>query len=288
MHSQHKHLSKLGVLKRGVFITLGAVLMAFGLEGILVPNGIIDGGVVGVALMLAHLTPISLGVYLFILNIPFLVLGYKQIGKTFTIGMLYGITVLSVATSFMHNLEPIMKEGLLATVFGGVVLGVGVGLVIRNGGVLDGAETLAILLERKLPFSVGEVIMFMNVIIFTFAMFVFSLENALYSMLTYYIAFKTIDIVVKGFDDMKSMHIISKYNEDIANAISDRLGRGVTYLDGQGVYSGDDHRVIFVAFTRLEETKMKDIIHDIDPDAFFVVTDIAEARGGQFKKRDIH
>lgn len=284
----HKRLTARSIVKRAVFITIGAIIMAYGLEAILIPNDMIDGGVTGLSMILSHVTSINLSIFLVILNLPFFFLGYKQIGKTFAFSMLYGIVALSIATSFMHHVAPIVTDSLLAVVFGGLTLGLGVGLTIRNGGVLDGTETLAILIEKRLPFSVGEIIMFVNVLIFSIAAFVFGLENALFSMLTYYIAFRTIDVVVKGLEDMKAMYIISNDTTEIAEAITDRLGRGVTYLHGEGSYSGEDKRVILCVFTRLEETKMKDIIREIDPKAFIISTDVAEVRGGRFKKKDIH
>lgn len=286
--TSHKRLTLRSVIKRGIFITIGAVIMGYGLEAILIPNNMIDGGVTGLSMLLSHITPINLSIFLVLLNLPFFFLGYKQIGKTFAFSMLYGIVALSIATSFMHHVEPIVHDELLAVVFGGLTLGVGVGLTLRNGGVLDGTETLAILVEKRLPFSVGEIIMFVNVIIFAIAAFVFGLENALFSMLTYFIAFKTIDVVVKGLEDMKSMYIISDNTTEIAEAITERLGRGVTYLHGEGSYSGEDKRVILCVFTRLEETKMKDIIRELDPAAFIISSDVSEVRGGRFKKRDIH
>lgn len=284
----HQKMKLGSLIKRAFFIALGAVAMSFGLEGILIPNHVIDGGVTGISMMLSHLTTVKLGVFLFILNLPFFFLGYKQIGKTFALSMLFGIIVLSISTTLMHHITPIVQDEILAVVFGGLMLGFGVGLVIRNGGVLDGTETLAILIEKKAPFSVGEIIMIINVIIFSVAAFIYGLENALYSMLTYYIAFKTIDIVVKGFDDMKSIYIISDCNQVIAETIMQRLGRGVTYLKGEGSFTGDDKNIVFCVFTRLEEAKIKDIVRELDPAAFVIISDVGEVKGGRFKKRDIH
>ncbi|MBS4213944.1 MULTISPECIES: YitT family protein [Neobacillus] len=284
----HKGLTLSNIVRRFLFITLGAVIMAYGLEAVLIPNNMIDGGVTGLSMLLSHVTTFNLSIFLVVLNLPFFFLGYKQIGKTFAVSMLYGIIALSVATSFMHHVKPIVNNELLAVVFGGLILGLGVGLTIRNGGVLDGTETLAILIEKRVPFTVGEIIMFVNVIIFSVAAFVFSIENALFSMLTYYIAFRTIDVVVKGLDDMKSVYIISDNTDEMAEAITERLGRGVTYLHGEGSYSGEDKRVILCVFTRLEETKMKDIIREIDPQAFIIATDVSAVHGGRFKKKDIH
>lgn len=286
--ADHPKLSIGSIVKRLIFITIGAIIMAYGLEAILIPNQMIDGGATGVSMILNHVTPVNLSVYLVLLNLPFFFLGYKQIGKAFTFSMLYGIVCLSVATHFMHGIAPIVDEPLLAVIFGGLALGIGVGLTMRNGGVLDGTETLAILIERRTPFSVGEIIMVINVIIFSIAAFVFGLENALYSMLTYYIAFKTLDTVVKGFEDMQSMYIISDYTEEISQAISERLGRGSTFIHGEGTYSGKDRRIILCVFTRLEETKMRDIIREIDPNAFIISHEVSDVRGGRFKKKDIH
>lgn len=284
----HRSTPKKVVLVRLLMIAIGAILMAIGLELFLVPNQILDGGVVGVSIIISHLTGVRLGVYIFILNIPFFFLGYKQIGKTFALSTLFGITILSICTSYLHNIDAITPDLLLATVFGGIVLGTGVGIVIRYGGSLDGSEILAILFNKATPFSVGEIIMLINLLIFAVAGFVFTWEQAMYSFLAYFIAFKTIDIVIQGLDESKSVYIISDGIEDIGDAIMDRLGRGVTYLHGEGAYTGDNKKVIFTVITRLEEAKLKSIVEEIDAHAFLAVGNIAEVRGGRFKKRDIH
>jgi uncharacterized membrane-anchored protein YitT (DUF2179 family) len=285
---QHQKLSPKKVIKRSFFILLGAILMALGIEVFLVPNLIMDGGIVGISIILYNLTGIKIGVFIFLLNIPFFFLGYKQIGKTFALSTVCGIAILSVATYYLHTVAAFTQDVLLATVFGGIVLGAGVGLVIRYGGALDGSEILAILLNKRFPFSVGEFIMLFNVFIFTWGGFVLGWDRAMYSVLAYVIAFKTIDIVIDGFDESKSAWIISDKDQEIGDAILARLGRGVTYLKGEGGYSGDDKKVIFCIVTRLEEAKLKSIVEDLDPSAFLAVADINEVRGGRFKKRDIH
>lgn len=284
----HRNAPKKVIFIRMLMIALGAILMAIGLELFLVPNQILDGGVVGISIIISHLTGARLGIFIFILNIPFFFLGYKQIGKTFALSTLFGITILSIFTSLLHKVDAITPDLLLATVFGGIVLGMGVGLVIRNGGSLDGSEILAILFNKSLPFSVGEIIMIINLVIFSVAGFVFSWEQAMYSFLAYFIAFKTIDIVIQGLDESKSVFIISDKVEDVGDAIMDRLGRGVTYLHGEGAYTGDNKKVIFTVITRLEEAKLKSIVEEIDDHAFLAVGNIAEVRGGRFKKKDIH
>jgi uncharacterized membrane-anchored protein YitT (DUF2179 family) len=285
---QHRRRSKILLLQRILLITLGAVLMAVGLEIFLIPNRVIDGGVTGISIMLSSVTGWGIGVFLFILNLPFIFVGYKQIGKTFAFSTLYGIIILSLATTLFHPVPAFTDDLLLATVFGGIAIGVGIGIVIRNGGSLDGTEVLAILANNKLPFSVGEIIMFLNIFILGSAGFVFSWDRAMYSLIAYFIAFKAIDVTITGLEESKSVWIISDQYQEIGDAILNRLGRGVTYLNGEGAFSGDDKKVIFCVITRLEEAKLKDIIDEADPGAFLSIADIAEVRGGRFKKKGIH
>ncbi|MCG7419228.1 YitT family protein [Macrococcus epidermidis] len=285
---QHKKLPLKEKIKRFSFITLGAILMAVALELFLVPNKLLDGGIVGISIMASHLLELPLGLFIFLLNIPFFYLGYKQIGKTFALSTLYAITILSIGTALLHPVPPFADEKFLVTIFGGVILGLGVGLVIRYGGSLDGTEILAILISNKSPFSVGEIVMVINFFIYVAAGFIFTWESAMYSVIAYFIAFKTIDIVQQGLDESKSVWIISDQHEEIGDAINDRLGRGVTYLTGEGAYTGEDKKVIFCVITRLEEFKLKDIVNHYDESAFVAIGNVSEVKGGRFKKRDIH
>ncbi|AGX04496.1 Uncharacterized conserved protein, YitT family protein [Bacillus sp. NRRL B-14911] len=288
LRESHRKMTKGKILKRALLITIGAILMGVGLEIFLVPNQVIDGGIVGISIMLSHLTGVKLGLIIFLLNIPFFFIGYKQIGKTFAISTLYGIFILSITTALLHPVPAFTQDILLASVFGGIVLGIGVGIVIRYGGSLDGSEVLAILANKKLPFSVGEIIMFINLFILGSAGFVFTWDRAMYSLIAYFVAFKTIDITITGLEESKSVWVISDNYRQIGDAINSRLGRGVTYLSGEGAYSGDDKKVIFCVINRLEEAKLKEIVEGLDPSAFLAVGDIAEVRGGRFKKQDIH
>lgn len=285
---QHRKLTKGKLAARAILITFGAILMAVGLEIFLVPNNVIDGGIAGISIMLSHLTGASLGIFLFALNLPFIFIGYKQIGKTFAFSTLYGIIILSIATTLLHPVPPFTDDLLLATVFGGIFIGVGIGMVIRSGGSLDGTEILAILSNNKLPFSVGEIIMFFNIFILGAAGFVFTWDRAMYSLIAYFIAFKTIDLTITGLEESKSAWIISENHKDIGEAILHRLGRGVTYLKGEGAYTGDEKGVVFCVITRLEEAKLKDIVEEFDSSAFLAIADIAEVKGGRFKKKGIH
>lgn len=286
--TQHRKLTLRQIVQRGILITIGAILMSVALEVFLVPNQIIDGGITGISIMLSYITGWKLGLFIFILNLPFFFIGYKQIGKTFALSTLYGITILSITTSFLHHVPAFTSDMTLAAIFGGMILGIGVGIVIRYGGSLDGTEILAILASKKLPFSVGEIVMFFNLFILGSAGFVFTWDRAMYSILAYFVAYKSMDVVIAGLDESKFVWIISDEFQDIGDAILHRLGRGVTYLTGEGAYSGDDKKVIFCVINRLEEAKLKDIVKDYDTSAFLAIGDIAEVRGGRFKKRDIH
>lgn len=276
------------IIMRFVLITLGALIMACGLELVLIPNSLIDGGVTGISMMVSHLTGVPLGVFLFLFNLPFLYLGYKQIGRSFAIYVAYGIAILSIATTVIPHNHAITNDTLLATVVGGIMLGLGVGIAIRAGGCLDGSETLAILFNKKLPFSVGQIILFMNLFILGSAGFIFGFDRAMYSLIAYFIAFKTIDLVSEGFNQTKSIWIISDKSEIIGDKIMFRLGRGVTYLNGKGGYSKDQKDVIFCVINRLEEAKLKTIVEEIDPGAFLAFSNMTEMQGGNFKKKDIH
>ena len=277
-------------IRKVILIIIGAAITAYGLEAVLIPNSVIDGGVTGVSIMGAEIFGLPLGVFLFILNIPFVYLGYKQVGRTFAIMSVIGIAALSVGTVLMHSITPILseKDPLLVVASGGILLGVGIGIVLRNGGALDGSEVLAVLISRKVPFSVGDIILVINVFIFAIAAFVYDLESALYSALTYYIAKTVIDIVQVGLETSKQVKVISKNSKEIGDAIQARLGRSITYTFGRGGFSHEDTEIINCIINRMEETKLLDIVREHDPSAFVVISDVSEVRGGNFKKRDIH
>lgn len=275
-------------IKKYTLILLGAVLFAAGLEFFLIPNKILDGGVVGVSMIAQHYIQLPLGIFIVLLNIPFIYLGYKQIGTSFTLASIFGIITMSVFTSVFHPYPPLITDPFLACIFGGIILGLGVGLVIRSGGTLDGSEMFSIFATKNLPISVGEMVLIINVIIFVISGFVFTWESALYSMISYFIAAKVMDVVIEGINESKSVMIISKEYRQISDAIQDRLGRGVTLLKAEGGYSGDNTKVIFCVITRIEEAKLKEIVMSMDKNAFLSIGNISEVSGANFKKRDIH
>ncbi|WP_353948174.1 YitT family protein [Sporolactobacillus sp. Y61] len=285
---QHKGLTVRQFVFRILLICIGVTLDAIALDVFLVPNRIIDGGVVGISIMLAHLSRWPLGLFLVLINIPFFIIGYKQMGKTFTISSVVGVTLLALLTTLFHDIPRFTDDLLLAAVFGGIIMGIGVGLIIRNGGSSDGTEILAVMFNEKTPFSVGEIVLFVNIFILGSAGFVFGWNNAMYSLIAYFIAFKMIDIVTEGLESSKAVWIISDLHQEIGDALNDRLGRGVTFLNGEGAYTGNDKNVIFTVISRLEEAKVKNIVDSIDKSAFLAISDIHDVKGGRFKKRSIH
>ncbi|MCF6408503.1 YitT family protein [Pseudalkalibacillus salsuginis] len=280
---QHKKESIPHLIYRFTMIILGAGLAAASIELFLIPNQIIDGGIIGISLILDYITPLNFAILVIVLNLPFMFSGYKQIGKTFAISSLVGIVFLAIFETQFHHFEAFTSELILATVFGGLTLGVGVGLVIRHGGSLDGTEIFSILITKKIPFSIGEVVMFLNIFVFAWAGFVFGPERAMYSILTYYIAYKTIDTVIQGLDETKAVLIVSDHYEEISSAILDRLGRGTTKLMGKGGYTDAQKEVIYAVITRLEVTKLKNIVYDIDKQAFITIMNTQETKGAKFK-----
>ena len=272
-----------------IMITIGAIIAALGLELFLVPNNILDGGVIGLSIIAAELTGIQMSIFLIILNLPFLYIGFRRIGMKFTIHTLYGVVVLSICTSFLHHFEPVTDDLFLATIIGAVILGTGVGLVIRTGGALDGSEIIAILVSKKRPVSVGQFVMIINVFIFILAaLLVFSWETAMYSIITYYIAFKMIDIVVEGMEELKSVTIISDMPDEIADALIKELGRGITYIHGEGVYTNEPKKIIYTIVSRIELSSLRSIAQEIDPKALIAIENVADVSGSNFKKSSGH
>lgn len=284
----HKKRRLSEVIKNTVLIVIGALLVSVALEIFLIPNSIIDGGIIGIAIITGYLTKLPIGLFTFLFNLPFLFIGYKHIGKTFALSTLLGVTVLSIGIYYLHPVPQLTNDLLLAAVFGGIILGIGVGTIIRYGGSLDGTEIVGILISRQGSFSVGEIIMFFNIFILGSAGFVFGWDRAMYSLITYFIAFKVIDITIEGLEESKSVVIVSEYPEVLAEVIMARLGRGVTALMGKGCYSREEKNVLYVVVTRLELAKLRSIIGEIDENAFVAIGNVHEVLGGRFKKRAIH
>ncbi|MBX0315284.1 YitT family protein [Planococcus glaciei] len=277
------------MLLRALPIIIGAFITAYGLEAVLIPNNVSDGGVTGISIVGSQLFGLPLGLLIAVLNIPFVYLGYKQIGRSFAIYSIIGIASLAYATTVMHHIPTIIEgDTLLVTVIGGIIIGLGMGLALRNGGALDGIDMLAVLLSRKLPFGTSDMILFLNMFVFIIVSFVFGLQGAFLSGIAYFIASKVIHLVEEGFSGSKTYKIISKEPEQLVQTIYDRLGRNATYSLVKGAYTNEEYKEVTCIINRLEDSKMKEIIYEIDSNAFIAVYDVAEVRGGSFKKRDIH
>lgn len=272
------------ILRKIIFLTLGPIIAAFALEGFLVPNNIIDGGIVGVSIIASYLTKYNLGILIFILNIPFMFLAFNKIGKKFVLQSFYAIFILSMALNAFHS-HKITDDLLLSTVFGGIILGTGVGLVLKNDGSLDGTEIMSLVLSKKFGLSVGEIIMAFNIFIYGASGLVFGWDRAMYSILTYFIAYRVIDTVLEGLNSAKSIRIISDHAKEIGDALLENLEIGVTYLKGTGAYSGLEKTIIYCVVNRLEMANIKETIKQIDPHAFISVVDVHEAYGGRTRKK---
>ncbi|WP_033171135.1 YitT family protein [Selenomonas sp. ND2010] len=283
-----QHRPKSFYIKKYLTILVGAFIAAIGLELFLIPNEVIDGGIVGISIMMSSITGMSLGIFLVVLNLPFLYLGYKQIGKNFAIATLIAICLLSLWSAVFASFPKVTDDPFLAAIFGGIVDGLGVGLIIRAGGSLDGTEIVAIIMDKKSVFSVGEVVMFINLFILSAAGLLYGWDKAMYSLVAYFVISKMIDVVIKGLDESYAVMIVTNEHEEITSALNDRLGRGVTLLHGAGGYTGESKEVLYCVVTRLEVDKLKEIVLEKDESAFVTINVVHDIVGGRFKKKAIH
>lgn len=267
-----------------ILITLGAAMAAGALEIFLIPNSIIDGGLNGVSIILNKIFGGSLSIYILVLNIPFLLIGWKQLGKKFLVKAIYGMLVFSLLLEVFSSVEEVTDDILLALVYGGLLLGVGVGLVIKEGGCLDGTEAVAITLSKKVNLSVGQIVFIFNIFIYGSAIFVFGVDRALYSLLTYFITFKIIDVVSEGLEQAKAAIIITDRHEEISNEIFRRLGRTVTIINGKGIVSQSEKVILYTVITRLEIQELRDIVHSADVSSFVTISDVSDIIGNHIKK----
>lgn len=278
-------------IKDALLISLGVFSAGFGLKGFLLPNGFIDGGAVGISLLIREVTSLKLAVLLILVNLPFILMGFKTISKEFAIKTAIGIIALSLIVAIVPYPQ-ITQDKLLVSVFGGFFLGAGIGLAVRGGGVIDGTEVMAITIYRKFGVSVGDIVLVINIIIFSIAAYILSVETALYSILTYLSASKTVDFIIEGFEELTGVTVISVKSEEIREMIINEMGRGVTIYNGERGYGNHeivnkDIKIIFTVVTRLEVNKLNTNIKKIDPNAFTIMSSIKDAKGGMIKKRPL-
>jgi uncharacterized membrane-anchored protein YitT (DUF2179 family) len=276
------------LFKDVILITAGIFSATFGFKGFLLTNHFIDGGATGISLLISAVTSIPLPLLIICVNIPFIALAYKILGKTFFIKTTLAITGLAICLATV-NFPNVTNDNLLVAIFGGFFLGAGIGLAVRGGAVIDGTEVLAIYLSRKLGTTIGDIIILINVFIFSAAVYFLSVEIALYSMVTYLAASKTLDFIVQGIEEYVGVTIISSHSEEIRQMIINTMGRGVTVYSGKRGYGkrGEttETDIIYTVITRLELNKLNTEIEKIEPDAFVVMSNIRDTKGGMIKKR---
>lgn len=279
------------ITKDTIFILVGIVSAGFGLKGFLLPNQFIDGGAMGISLLISETTGMSLSILIVAVNLPFLLLGYSQIGKGFVLKSITAIIGLALVVQFIPY-PLITSDKLLIAVFGGFFLGTGIGMAIRGGSVIDGTEVLAIYVSKKTGLTIGDIILIFNIIIFSFGAYILSMEVALYAILTYLSASKTVNFVIEGVEEYTGITIVSNKSDEIRLMITEKLGRGVTIYSGKGGYGKIGHAlkhidIIYTAITRLEIAKLRKEVDLIDPDAFIIMNSIKDTKGGMIKKRPL-
>jgi len=293
--SRRERLARLNLIHNTqdvVLIVIGVLLAAVGLKGFLLPNGFLDGGVTGISLLINRLTGISISLLLILINIPFILLAYKQLSLSFTIKALAAIVGLASALVFI-KVPVITSDKLLIAIFGGFFLGAGIGMSVRGGAVLDGTEVLALYINRKTVLTMGEVIMYFNILIFGVAAILINIETAMYAMLTYLSASKTVDFIISGFEEYIALTIISPESELIRKTLTLKMRKGVTVFKGKSGFGKRGHveseiDIVYTVVTRLEVHRILDEIEKIDGKAFIVQHNINDTKGGMIKRRATH
>jgi uncharacterized membrane-anchored protein YitT (DUF2179 family) len=278
------------LLKDVFLISLGISSAAFGLESFLLPNNFIDGGATGIALLTAEVNGFPISILLVLINIPFIVMGYRTMGKRFAIKTTLGIIGLAVVLATVH-FPIVTNDKLLVAIFGGFFLGGGIGMAVRGGAVLDGTEVLAIFLSKKFGITLGDILLGLNILIFSVAAYLLSIETALYSIITYLAASKTVDFIIEGIEEYIGVTIVSAKSNAIRMMITDQMGRGVTVYNGKRGFGAHGETantdIIYCVITRLELNKLNTEIKKIDDQAFVVMTSVKDTRGGLIKKRPL-
>lgn len=273
---------KVKIVLSYIIIMLATILAAYSLDTFLIPNNILDGGVTGISIIVSKVFSVPMSILVIIINIPFVYVGYRNLGKSFLIRTIFSMLTFSLALNFFENFHEVTDEILLATIFGGVLLGISVGLVIRFGACVDGTESVALVISKKTSLSVGQIVMIFNFVIYSIAALTFGIDRALYSVLTYFITFKVIDLVSEGLEQAKAALIVTNKETDMAKEIYKRLGRTVTKIEGKGLLSGDK-AVMYCVLTRIEVFELKKIAEEMDESAFITILDVSDIIGNHIK-----
>ncbi len=285
-------------VKDSITIIVGVFCAVIGLEYFIVPNNLLDGGVTGISLLMHIITKWDVSIFIFVINLPFIFMGYRQVGKMFALKTFLAILTLSAVILILHSFhpEPVTKDKLLIAVFGGFFLGAGIGFAMRGGCVLDGTEVLALYLTRKTSLQVGEIILLINILIFIIAAIIVDIQTSLYSILTYMAASKTVDFLTNGLEEYTGVMIISEESDKIRKQIIQQLGRGVTIYSGKRGLRGkkaqdsglNNRDILYTVVTKLELTKVRKIVDEIDPTSFMTTNSISSVKGGMVKARKLH
>lgn len=278
-------------IRSWLFVLVGVLSAGFGLKGFLMPNNFIDGGVMGISLLINNKTGLPLAALIIVINLPFILLGWHQISRGFSVKSVAAISLLAIAIVIIPY-PHVTNDKLLVSVFGGFFLGAGIGFTIRGGAVIDGTEILAIFFSRKQSLSVGDFILVFNILIFSAAAYLLSVEVALYAMLTYLSASKTVDFILEGVEEFTGVTIISPRNDEIAEFIKQKMGRGLTIYSGKRGFGKRGENpvttdILFTVVTRLEISRLTNEVEKIDPNAFIVMQSIRDTKGGMVKKRPL-
>ncbi len=279
----NRNIHALTEAKRAAGLAVGAAIYSAGLNLFLIPNDVIDGGVTGISLLVQELTGIPFSLLIVALNLPFFYIGYRRLGLRLALSSTFAIVVLSLCSSVFEEMTPATSDPFLSTIFGGIIIGIGIGIVIKCGGSTDGTEIMAIWLENRCAFSVGEIIMFFNLFILSAAGFIFNWNSAMYSLIAYFICSRMLDAVSTGLDSSKGVFIITTAYDEVTDSIVHGMHRAVTRLHGQGGFLKDDKDVLYCVVSRLEVTKLKQVVREIDSNAFLSVFDVQEVQGGLVK-----
>ncbi|NLP43261.1 MAG: YitT family protein [Peptococcaceae bacterium] len=270
------------IIKRCLGIIIGAIIVAVSINSFIISNRIADGGLTGIAIIFHYLFEWDVGITVFILNIPLFILGYKAVGKQLFILSILGVVSLSLALDFTKNIAAVTDDILLAAIFGGLITGIGMGIIFRSRGSLGGTDILAIILNKKTAFSVGQIILILDALIFLGAAIIFEPEMAMYAMIYMFIASKVIDLVQGGLDYSKSVMVITENYDVIADEIINKLDRGVTFFSAEGAYTKKSKKVVYSIVNRAQLAQIKDIVYKHDPDAFVAIGDVSEVVGEGF------
>lgn len=263
-------------------LIIGTIISSAALECFLIPNTILDGGVTGISIILFKLFGIPLWLLVLLLNIPFVYIGYKNLGKNFLIRTIISMLSFAFFLSFFEIVKPFTEEILLATIYGGALYGLGVGLIIHFGGCIDGTESVAIVISKKTSLSVGQIVLIFNMFIFGIAGFIFGFDRSMYSLLTYVITFKVIDFVSEGLEQAKAAMIVTSKGTDLSKEIYKKLGRTTTTIKGKGLITGEKE-VLYCVLTRIEIFELRHLVEEMDESAFVTISDVSDIIGNHIK-----